>query len=81
MRALNLAVIGAALLLSGAGAAAKDKGQPEQVKEKKICKGESSSFSRLSKKVCKTKAEWDATSGQNNVEADEARLRLMSRTD
>ena len=59
MRALNLAVVGAALLLSGA-AAAKDKDQPEQVKEKKICKGEASSFSRLPKKICKTKAEWKA---------------------
>jgi len=78
MRALNLAVVGAALLLSGA-AAAKDKDQPEQVKEKKICKGESSSFSRLSKKICKTKAEWDALNGQTSVDEDEGRLRGMSR--
>jgi hypothetical protein len=58
MRALNLAVIGAALLLSGA-AAAKDKDQPEQRKEKKICKPQENSASRLGARlVCRTREEW-----------------------
>jgi hypothetical protein len=58
MRALNFVAIGAALLISGV-AVAKDKDQPEQRKEKKICKPQENSTSRLGARlVCRTREEW-----------------------
>ena len=39
---------------SNGGTAAKPK------KEKKICRGEENSYSRMAARTCKTQAEWDA---------------------
>jgi hypothetical protein len=57
MRHFNvLAAIAAAMLVGGI-AGAKDK--PEGVKEKKICRDDMVSNSRIAvRKICRTKAEW-----------------------
>ena len=58
MRLLILAAAAAALAFAGGAAAAKDR-KPEDP-NKKICKFEGDSTSRIAKKTCKTRAEWDA---------------------
>jgi hypothetical protein len=63
----------AALLASGAAAAqtapaatpADATPAAKPVKEKKICRAEDSSTSRLPKRICKTKEEWDGTPKQD----------------
>lgn len=53
-----IAALGGAMLLAGA-AVAKDK--PEEPKEKKICKEEAQTNSRIpAKRICRTQEEWDA---------------------
>lgn len=69
MRKLNLLAAVAATLLVGGTAVAKD-GKPAGVsKEKKICKADPDSTSRIVKKVCRTKAEWDQSTGRGLNEA------------
>jgi hypothetical protein len=60
MRYINILAAVAATLAIGSTASAKEK--PETRKEKKICKFEEHSTTRLGKRVCKTKAQWEAES-------------------
>jgi hypothetical protein len=73
MRSFNiLAAVGAAMLMTGAAAVAKDKDKPEQPKEKKICRSEAKTTSRIAPpKVCHTQAEWDDMA--SNAQMDAAR--------
>ena len=63
MRHFNILAACAATLMLGSVASAKDT--PEEPKEKKICRFESDSTSRLGKRVCRTKAEWASESDRN----------------
>ena len=81
MRKLNLLAAIAAISLAGGVAVAKEK-SGEAPKEKKICKGDPGSTSRIAKKkVCKTKADWARTSNQEDLDDGERKLRGMSRGD
>jgi hypothetical protein len=79
MRNLNLLAAIAAISLAGGAAVAKEK-SPDAPKEKKICKGEAGSTSRIAKKkVCRTKAEWASMANQEDLDDAEGRIRGMSR--
>jgi hypothetical protein len=76
-----LAAVAATTLMAG-GVVAKDKKADTAgvVKEKKICKGHATSYSRIpQKKVCRTQAEWDAMGGQGGLDEAEGKLRGISR--
>jgi hypothetical protein len=61
----------AAALLAIPGAAVA--GKAEGVKEKKICRGEGSSASRIAKtRVCRTKAEWEMRDRKPQRDAESA---------
>ncbi|HEX8241618.1 MAG TPA: hypothetical protein VF574_17920 [Allosphingosinicella sp.] len=79
MRNLNLLAAVAATLLVGGTAVAKDESPEGAPKEKKICKGDPTSTSRIPKKICRTKTEWDQMAGRGDVNDAENRLRGMSR--
>lgn len=74
MRHFNILAAVAATMLAGGFAAAKDK--PAQSGEKKVCRTEMPAIGRIpAKRVCRTKAEWDAmsaTSQRDSVRAVEA---------
>ena len=73
---MRLLPISLMLLLCAGPAAAQDRAESKEtkpVKEKKICKDEESTGSRMPKRVCKTAAEW-----QGSAEQDVARLRDFS---
>ncbi len=76
------AALAATSLMAGGVAVAKEKkaDTPGVVKEKKICKGHATSYSRIpQKKVCRTQAEWDAMGGQSGLDEAEGKLRGISR--
>lgn len=78
MRKLNLLAAIAAISLAGGVSVAQEK-PAKPVKEKKICKGDGGSASRIAKKkVCKTRAEWLQMSRQEGMDADKE-LRGMNR--
>ncbi|HEX8573965.1 MAG TPA: hypothetical protein VF759_14565 [Allosphingosinicella sp.] len=77
MRYINILAAVAATLAIGSTASAKDK--PEQRKEKKICKHEPSSTSRLGTRICKTKAQWDAQRNSGGSIEDNGKLQSMGR--
>ena len=79
MRNLNLLAAVAATLLVGGTAIAKDENASGAPKEKKICKGDPDSTSRITKKVCRTKAEWDQMSGRGDPDEATSKLRGISR--
>lgn len=57
MRQFNILAAVAATILASGIAGAKDK--PAEAKEKKICRSETASNSRIStRRICRTKAEW-----------------------
>jgi hypothetical protein len=76
MRRLNLIAAVAATLLVGGVAVAKEKtaGPP---KEKKICKSDRMSTSRIPKRICRTQAEWDGRSSQESLDDAAGKLRGM----
>ncbi len=79
MRKLNL-LAAAALSLAGGIAVAAEEKPAKPAKEKKICKGDAGSTSRIAKsKVCRTKAEWDAMGNQEDLDDAAAKLRGMGR--
>ncbi|HYD38070.1 MAG TPA: hypothetical protein VEA60_10675 [Allosphingosinicella sp.] len=71
MRHFNVvAAVAAAMLMSGL-AGAKDK--PEAVKEKKICRDDMASNSRIAvRRICRTKAEWAELEGESQRSAGRA---------
>lgn len=81
MLKLNLLAAVAATLLIGGTAVAKDEKPEGAPKEKKICKGEAGSTSRIAKKrICRTKAEWARMSTtQEDLDDAAGRLSGMSR--
>ena len=63
MRNFNILAAFAATLMIGSVASAKDK--PDQPKEKKICQITESANGRIpERRICKTKAEWNAAKDQ-----------------
>jgi hypothetical protein len=79
MRNLNLlAAVAATLLVGGTAVAMEDKpaGAP---KEKKICKADEDSTSRITKKICRTRAEWDRRSNREAQNDANAKLRRIDR--
>ena len=73
---LGRVLVAVALVATGTAALAQDAAHPapaEQVKEKKICRAEGSTGSIMTKRVCRTKAEWARIAEQN--ERDNQRFR------
>jgi hypothetical protein len=68
----------AVALLAGGIGLAKEK-PAEGRKEKKICKADRESKSRIPKKTCLTEAEWAAKSAQDDLDDSVARLRAQGR--
>ncbi|MFV0922780.1 hypothetical protein ACR720_04745 [Sphingomonas parapaucimobilis] len=69
------------LLLALTGQQAEPAPAPAPVKEKKICRVQETTGSRLSsKRICKTQAEWDeiAANARNDVENATGRLNTAS---
>lgn len=80
MRNLNLLAAIAAISLTGGAAVAAEERPAKAPKEKKICKGEAGSTSRIAKKrVCRTKAEWASMSNQEDLDAAADKLSGMGR--
>lgn len=81
MRNLNLlAAAAATLLVGGVAIAADSKPANAPKQEKKICKGDSDSTSRIAKnRVCRTKAEWRDMSGREGIDTSLNRLRAINR--
>jgi hypothetical protein len=64
MRKFNILAAVAATMLVGGIAVAKDK--PEAPKEKKICQVIESANGRIpERRICKTKAEWEASANES----------------
>jgi hypothetical protein len=79
MRKLNLLAAIAAVSLAGGAAVAADERPAKAPKEKKICKGDVESNSRIARKrVCRTKAEWESMSKDDDVDTA-GRLRGIDR--
>lgn len=72
MRHFNIFAAVAATVLLGTMAGAKDK--PEgAAKERKICRTEGDSTSRIAaKRICRTKAEWEGRSSETQRDAERA---------
>lgn len=78
MRYLTILAAAAATLLAGA-AVAKDKPADGQPKEKKVCRVEVLSNSRIpERRICRTEAEWAAQSDDDSHKASDA-VRAASR--
>lgn len=52
-----------------------ENGEAKPVKPKKICRAGAETGSRLTAKICKTQAEWDAQAGADAAELSRARSR------
>jgi hypothetical protein len=76
MRKSNLLAAVAATFLIGGAALAKGKAEGAP-KEKKICKVDKESKTRIPKKICRTQAEWDSRTTQDELDDAAARLRGM----
>jgi hypothetical protein len=74
MRKSNLLAAVAVTLIIGGAALAKEKAQGAP-KEKKICKVDRESTSRIPKKTCRTQAEWDLRTSQEQLDDAAAKLR------
>ena len=71
MRHFNLLAAIAATMAVGGIASAKDK--PEEAREKKICRTETASNSRIAhRRICRTKAEWAELEGESQRHAGRA---------
>jgi hypothetical protein len=78
MRKLNLLAAIAVISLAGGTAVAKDDKPAGAPKEKKICKSDRMSTSRIPKKICRTQAQWDGRTSQESLDDAAAKLRGMS---
>ncbi len=76
MRNLNLIAALAATLMVGGVAVAKEKAD-RPAKEKKVCRSDRMSTSRIPKKICRTQAEWDGRSTQEDLDDAASKLRGM----
>ena len=77
MRKLNLLAAVAATLLVGGTAIAKNDKPDHPPKEKKICRSDKLSTSRIPKKICRTQAEWDGKNSQEDLDDAAGKLRGM----
>lgn len=78
MLKLNLlAAVAATLLIGGTAAAGEKTAKPP--KEKKICKADRMSTSRIPKKICRTQAEWEGRSSQEELDAATDKMSGMGR--
>lgn len=78
MLKLNLlGAVAATLLIGGTAAGAEKAAKPP--KEKKICKADRMSTSRIPKKICRTQAEWDGRSSQEELDAAADKMSGMGR--
>ncbi len=78
MRNLNLLAVLAAVSLAGGVAVAAEK-PAKAPKEKKICKAEPNSISRIPRKTCRTQAEWDNMARRGELDEAASTLRGISR--
>lgn len=78
MRKRFLIAAFAAASLAGGGVLAKEK-PAGPTKEKKICKADRESKSRIPKKTCLTEAEWALKSAQDDLDDAASRLRAQGR--
>ena len=78
MLKLNLLAAVAATLLVGGTAVAQEK-PVKAPKEKKICKADRMSTSRIPKKICRTQAEWEGRTSQENLDDSADKLSGMGR--
>ena len=81
MRKANLlAAVAATLLIGGTAAAEAGQAKPAKpAKEKKICRADRTSTSRIPKKICKTQAEWEGRSTQDDLDDAADKLSGMGR--
>ncbi|MEO7177462.1 MAG: hypothetical protein ABIW83_01325 [Allosphingosinicella sp.] len=79
MRNLSLLVAAAALLVGGTAPAKVKAGAPP--KDKKICRSDRESKSRIPKKTCLTQSEWNLKSAQDDLDDAVTRLRTQGRVD
>ncbi len=59
MRKFGFLTIAAAFFMSGTAVSAAEAEKKQDKGERKVCKPEQDSTSRIPRKICKTKAEWD----------------------
>ncbi|HET9637994.1 MAG TPA: hypothetical protein VFP12_02190 [Allosphingosinicella sp.] len=78
MLKLNLLAAVAATLLVGGTAVAVEK-PVKAPKEKKICKSDRMSTSRIPKKICRTQAEWEGRTSQENLDDAADKISGMGR--
>ncbi|MET1110943.1 MAG: hypothetical protein ABWX67_05375 [Allosphingosinicella sp.] len=78
MLKLNLLAAVAATLLIGGAAVAQEK-PVKAPKEKKICRSDRMSTSRIPKKICRTQAEWEGRTSQENLDTAADKLSGMGR--
>ena len=62
MNKLSIVAVAALVLLSASPAFAAQSDEKKDDQERKICKPEQDSVSRIAKKICKTRAQWDQIS-------------------
>ena len=75
-----LAAVAATLMVGQVAVAKEQKADTAgAVKEKKICKAEQNSTSRIQKKTCRTQAEWDQASRSGSLDEATSTLRGISR--
>lgn len=79
MRRLNLLAAIAAISLAGGVAVATEQKPVKAPKEKKICKSDRMSTSRIPKKICRTQAEWDGRSSQEALDDSADKISGMGR--
>ncbi len=77
MRKLNLLAAVAAISLASGLAVAAEENPVKAPKEKNICKSDRTSTSRIPKKICRTQAEWDGRSTQEDLDDAASKLRGM----
>lgn len=80
MGKLSLLAAVALSLAAGGVAVAKEKGDGAP-KEKKVCKVDRESKSRIPKKTCLTEAEWAQKSAQDDLDDAVSRLRAQGRVE
>lgn len=78
IRALSLAMI---LAGTSVAASAAEQEAPEKPKsEKQVCKYETATGSFMSRRICHTKAEWEAIAKQSQDDLDRTRAMERSRS-
>ena len=77
MRNMDLLAAASLLLVGGTAFAKVEAGAPP--KERKICKSDRETKSRIPKKTCLTQSEWNLKSAQDDLDDAVSRLRAQGR--